>query len=200
MDKTMFSFYKNALLGSSMIEPLCDDYKARWKACGDDKEKLVGLSLCQQSVPYVASMCYLGRGVTKDYIKREFGNYINGYTIYDADGVDGYSYGLYVDYDEDEYLTVDNDVAHIMWTRGKEVIVPEIKCPVIYVSNKSDVSISCGGYNTVRIYAFDESRVVLEDVDETSNVIVYAYSSNVVVEQGKFCFGKVKVHRKELRL
>lgn len=200
MDKTMFSFYKNALLGSSMIEPLCDEYRNLWKRCGDNKGELIKLALRQQSIVYVATMCYLGKGVTKDYIKSEFGDYINGHTIHDADGVDGYTYGLYVDYDDDKDVVVDKDVVHIMWTKHADVTIPETKCPVVYVSNKSEVSISCGGYNTLRVYAFDESKVILEDVDETSNVIVYAYSDNVAVEQGKFCFGNVKVHHKELRL
>jgi archaellum component FlaC len=40
----------------------------------------------------------------------------------------------------------------------------------------------------------------IEDLDENSEVVVYKYSDDAQVELGKFCLGKVKVFRKELRL
>ena len=200
MDKAMFTFYKNALLGTNMIEPLCDEYKGLWKACEDDKEKLLRLALRQQSAPYVATMCYLGKGLTKEYIKEAFKDYINGHKTNDADNVEGYTYALYVDYDEASDLVIDTHVAHIMWTKSEDVVIPETKCPTIYVSNKSDLHITGGGYNSIRLYVFDESSITLEDVDETCSVIVYKYSDKAHVELGKFCLGKVNIHDKELRL
>lgn len=200
MEKEIFNLYKNALTGTPMIEPLCEDYKNRWKACHDDKEKLVALSLGQQSIPWFATMCYVGKGVTRQYITSEYKDYVNGYTIHNADGVEGYTYGLYVDYPHDKDLLVDKDVVHIMWTVGASVIVKETKCPTIYVSNRSKIHLVCGGYNTVKVYVFDRSQVMVEDADDTCKVVVYEYGEGTKVDTGKFCLCDVKQFHKELRL
>lgn len=192
-------FYKNALVGS-LCEPLCDEYKTRWRACGKDKEKLVALSLNQQSIPYFATYCNKGKGVRKSYILSQYADYINGYTIHDADNVEGYTYGLYVDYDPREDLVVDKDVVHVMWTVGASVVVQETKCPTLYISNKSKVHLVCGGYNVVKVYLFDTSEVIVEDTDETSEVLVYKYSTQCKVGHGKYCLNDVREFQKELKL
>lgn len=193
------TFYKNALIGS-LCEPLCDEYKGKWRACNGDKERLISLSMNQQAIPYFATYCRMGKGVSKDYILREFGEYINGYTIENADDIKGYTYSLYVDYDHDKDLVVDKDVAHIMWTVGASVVIPQTKCPTIYVSNRSDVHIVCEGFNHFTLYLFDNSRVVLEELGEESYVLAYKYGSNCELIKGKYCLGNVKEHNKELRL
>ena len=198
MKDEMFEFRKNALQGA-LTSPLCKEYNVEWFANSNDKEKLVALALRQQSCPYFAHHCYMGKGLSKEYILREFGDYINGHTILDADIVKGYMYGLYVDYDYDNGLLVEDDVVHLMWTKN-EVVVPTSKCPTIYVSNKSEISLVGNGYNNIRIYIFDESKIFVDDIDEESNVTIYKYSDSCVVEKGKFCFGKVNEFRKELRL
>ena len=60
--------------------------------------------------------------------------------------------------------------------------------------------IVCGGYNNVTIMLFDDSKVTLSDIDEESNVTVFKYSDQCDVTIGKYCMGKVKEFRKELRL
>jgi hypothetical protein len=47
---------------------------------------------------------------------------------------------------------------------------------------------------------FDDSKIVLDDVDEESNVTIYKYSEKATVELGKFCLKEPKVFPKELRL
>ena len=42
MKDEMFDFYKNSLQGV-LTNPLCADYRDEWRACGNDKEKLVKL-------------------------------------------------------------------------------------------------------------------------------------------------------------
>ena len=168
--------------------------------CGDDKEMLVKLALKQQSMPYLSHACYKELGLTKKYIKEQFKDYINGYTIHDADGISGYTYGLYVDWDYENDLVVDKDVVGVMWTVGANIVIPTSKCPTIYLSNKSNVHLVGDGFNTVNIKLFDESKLIVEDIDENSEIIVYKYSDKATVEEGKYCFGKVKVFNKELRL
>ena len=195
----MFSFYKAALNGE-ISTPLCSEYKASWRKCGDDKEMLVRLSLSQQALPFVATHAYQKKGLTKEYIKEHFKDYVNGYTIHDADGVHGYTYGLYVDWDYENDLVVDKDVVGVMWTVGANVVIPTSKCPTIYLSNRSNVHIVGEGFNTVNIKLFDESKITIEDIDKDSEVIVYKYSDKATVEEGKYCFGKVKVFDKQLKL
>ena len=185
----------------SLLDNLCQEYKGLWQSAHDDKEKLMKLCLRQQAIPHVATYAYQRKGITKKMALEDFGAYINGYTIHDADDVKGYTYGLYVDYDYDNDLIIDKDVVHIMWTVGASVVVPITKCPIIYISNHSNVHVVCEGYNHVKIYLFDQSKVTLEDVDQESQVTIYRYSDKAKVEQGKFCLSyKIKTFDKELKL
>lgn len=190
------NYYKNSLLSD-----LCGEYKGRWQSSMDDKEELLKLALCQQSIPHVATFAYRGKGITKDFVLKEYADFINGYKVYDCDGVHGYSYSLYVDYDYDNDLVVDTDVSHIMWTVGATVVVPMTKCPVIYVSNRSKLHLVGEGFNSIKIYLFDESEVTLEDIDTDSDILIYKYGKDAKVEIGKYCLTKsVKCFDKELKL
>lgn len=190
------NYYKNALL-----DDLCSEYKGLWQRANGNKLELLKLSLCQQSIPHVVTFAYQGKGITKDYALREFKDYINGYTVENADGVNGYTYGLYVDFDCREELVAKQDVVSVMWTKGATVIIPQTKATILYVSNKSDVSLVCNGYNSVKIYLFDKSKVTLEDVDEDSHVIIYNYSDSAKVKKGKYCLSrKIKEFHKQLKL
>ena len=196
----MLEFNKNAILGNIGGEPLCADYKQKWRMCGDDKEKLVSLAMMQQSLPYFVTACHNGLGLTKEYIKENFKDFTNGRVLNDCDGVSGYTYALYVDWDYKNDLNIETDVASIMWTVGANIVIPTSKCPTIYLSNKSNVHLVGDGFNTVNIKLFDESKLIVENIDENSEIIVYKYSDKATVEEGKYCFGKVKVFNKELRL
>lgn len=200
MKQDLFEFQKNSFLGKVSGEPLCQEYKQLWKACGNDKEKLMKLALRQQSLPYVVFACHKKLGLSKDYIKEQFGGYINGYILKDCDGTSGYTYGMYVDWDYENDLEVTTDVASIMWTVGANIVVPRTKAPVIYISNRSKVHLICEGYNTVNVKLFDESELIIEDMDAESDVIVYKYSDKAKVEQGKYCLKEPKIFNKELRL
>lgn len=190
----LLHYQKNAILNG-----LCDEWRQKWTLCHNDKEKLVRLAMMQQSIPHFLTYCYNGKGVSKDYIKKEYTQFINGsYKIKDADEVAGYTYELFVDCDDD--ITIDSDVVNVMWCKDTFVTIPETKCPTLYIGCKSDIELQLGGYNTIRIYLFDESRVTIYDADEVSKVLVYKYSDKAKVEKGKYCFGEVKVFEKELRL
>lgn len=193
MDEMMF-FQKNALLNN-----LCGEWKNMWKACKNNKEKLVRLSLMQQSIPFFASYCYEGKGLSKDYLLSEFKDYINGVIHYDCDDVKGYTYRLYAGWCGDEIME-QADVTHFMWSNVSSIVVEKYKCPTLYISNKSKVCVSCDGYNYIRVYLFDESELVIDDLDSESVVIVYKYSNKCKVTKGKYCLGKVNEFEKTLRL
>lgn len=196
----MLEFNKNAILGNIGGQPLCQDFKQKWRMCGDDKGKLVNLAMMQQSLPYFVTACHNGLGLTKEYIKENFKDYINGRVLNDCDSVSGYTYALYVDWDYENDLEIKNDVTSIMWTVGANVVIPKTKCPVLYISNRSKVHLICDGYNTVNVKLFDKSELIIEDMDAESDITVYKYSDKAKVELGKFCLKEPKVFNKELRL
>ncbi len=188
-------YYKNSLLNN-----LCSEYRGYWQSAHNDKEKLMKLALSQQAIPHLATYCHNGQGVSKDYILENFKDYINGNaTIKDADGVDGFNYELYVAFDG--FLSVSADVTNIMWCNNLSVELPTSKCPILYISNDSDIYLNLDGFNSVKIYLFDNSRLTIESADETCDITVYKYSNDCKVERGKFCLcERIKEHRKELRL
>ena len=191
-------FKKNAILGKISGQPLCEEYKAALRKCGNNKELLVRLALMQQCTPYLSHACYERMGLTKEYILNNFGELINGKrTFEDVEGASGYTYQLYVGYEDD--FDISADVTSIMWCNSS-IVIPKIKCPTLYISNYSDVHVVLDGYNSPRIYLFDESKVTIDDCDKTSEVLVYKYDSRADVVLGKFCLGSVQIFNKTLRL
>ena len=199
MDNGMLAFYKAALQGE-ITAPLCAEYKTEWRKCGDDKEKLVKLVMRQQSLPYFITHCYQGKGLSKEYILKNFSDFINGKRpILDADLVKGYSYAIYVDFKA--ICKPDNDVTAFMWCNCPQLEIKAAKCPILYISNTSEIHLVCDGYNSPHIYLFDDSRLIIEDADDTCSIVVYRYSRNATVEKGKYCTtDNIKIFDKELRL
>lgn len=200
MKNEMFDFYKFALQGGVITTPLCTEYKEKWRACGQDKERLVKLVMCQQSLPYFITHCHKGYGLSKEYIMREFGDFINGKKqILNADGVDGYSYSLFVGFNG--ICKPDNDVSAFLWCSTAQMEIATAKCPIIYCGCNTELHVTLNGYNSPKFYLFDNSKVVIDDADDTCSILAYTYSKDAVVDTGKYCTtDKIKVFGKELRL
>lgn len=194
MSKDFLNFLKDAYSNG-----LCNEYKDELRRCHEDKLELMRLAMRQQSIPFVATKMFEGV-VKKDYLLNTFGEYLNGYVLKDCDNVKDYTYTWYVGYDYANDIEVKTDVVHISCTDSAQVVVESTKCPTLYISNNSKVNLVCEGYNSVRVYLLDNSKLVIDDIDEESTVTIYKYSDKCEVEQGKFCFGKVKEFSKELRL
>lgn len=188
-------YYKNALLGN-----LCGEYRGYWQSAHNDKLKLITLAMSQQSIPHVVTYAYNGMGVTKEYIETEFKDYINEKTpILDADGVEGYAYALYIA--QNRILRPSADVLSLMWCKDITLQINACKCPFLYISNNSDIKLVLDGFNSPKIYLFDESSLTIEDADETCSATIYKYSDKCNVKYGKFCLSKrIKEHQKELKL
>ena len=199
MDRDLFMFYKVALEGK-LTTPLCAEYKSAWRKCGDDKEMLVRLVMKEQSLPFFFAHCYQGKGLSKEYLLKEFDGFLNGkYVGIDVDGVIGnYKTELYVGYNGN--LNVSDDVLATMWSPIPSMEIPTCKADNIYCACGSEIHLSCDGYNSVIIMLFDDSKIILDDIDEESNVTIYKYSDKATVELGKFCLKEPKVFNKELRL
>ena len=75
------------------------------------------------------------------------------------------------------------------------------KCPILYVGANSEIHLTCYGYNSPHVYLFDDSKLVIEDADDTCSIVVYRYSNKATVELGKYCTtDNLKVFDKELRI
>lgn len=193
MDR-MQEYYKNSLLAN-----LCSEYKGHWQASMQDKEKLFVLAMQQQSIPHLLTFANNGIGLTKEYLKDEFENYINGkYKAIDADGVKGdYKSTLYVDCDHK--INTTDDVMTFMWCDA-QLEVQETKATKLYIGCQSNVKVTPQGYNTIIIMLFDESKVRIDECDTFTNINIYRYGQQTAVEIDKYCLAKVKIHEKELRL
>lgn len=197
MESGMFDFYKAALSGE-LTTPLCAEYKKAWRLCGDDKEMLMNLAMRQQSIPFVATHAYQGKGLDRNYILSTFGDYINGHVLNDCDNVNGYTYELWVK--DNDVVDLKSDVMSFMYCKDLDVFAKETKCNTIYVSNRSNISVSLDGFNHLVVYLFDESSVHIYDADETCSVTVFKYSDEASVTTGDYCFANVKTFNKELKL
>lgn len=190
----MFNFRRNANIAN-----LCKEWDGMWAACHNDKEKLMRLVLMQQSAPYFADFCYRGKGLSKEYCLSEFSDYINGRVFNDCDNVEGFTYGMFIDPSESIYLLF--DVSQFLWCNNTQVTIPNTRCPIFYISNNSDIKLVLNGFNSPKIYLFDESTLTIEDADETCSATIYKYSDKCNVKYGKFCISKrIKEHQKELKL
>lgn len=194
----MFLFHKNALQGV-LTNPLCAEYKAEWRACGDDKEKLFNLAVRRQSIPYVMAHAHEGVGLTKEYLGEEFADFINGaYTAKDVDGVKGdYTTQMFSNYKGNLYEMADTTA--FMWSEV-DITLAGCKCPVLYVGCSSEVHLFLDGYNSVHVYLFDDSKLYVEDSDESCEVVVYKYSEGVEVVRGKYALSPIKEFTKKMRL
>lgn len=193
--ESLFKYYKNALTNG-----LCNEYKGYWRSANGDKERLFCLAMRQQSIPHLFHYSYSGTGMTREDLIEGFSDFVNGkYTVIDADGVvDNYKTQLYVGFTGE--LSPSNDVTAFMWCDIPSLQFKATRCEKIYVGCNSKVNVSCDGFNNIIVMLFDESEIVLEDIDENSSVFVYKYSDKCKVTKGKFCFGKVKEFEKQLKL
>lgn len=192
--KTYLDFLKHVYASD-----MCDEYKNEIKRCHEDTLLLAKLAMRQQSIPYIATIMSQ-KTISVTAFRRFFKDYINGYVLEDCDGVEGYKYAWYIDYNYDNDIIANEDVIHITHTIGSTIIIPQHKCPTLYISNGSKVHVSCEGYNSIRIYLLDKSLVDIEDTDEDTDVTVYKYSDKCKVTKGKYALGKVNEFEKELKL
>ena len=191
----MFFFYRN-----SLARNLCKEYSREFKNDLDDNDKLFSLCLRQQSIPFFATACYQKWGLSADFLKDKFKDYINGkHTAKDCDGVNGYTYQLWCDSGTGGTINISCDITHIM-NNICDIVVPKTKCPVVYVSNRSSIKLISKGYNSVRVYLFDESQLFIDSLDENSNILIYKYSNECNVIIGENCMGNIKQFNKDLRL
>ena len=192
MDDTYINFIKDAYNSG-----LCEGYKNEVRKCNRNAEALSRLAMRQQSIPWVATKIKEGV-IPVNYAKRKFAGLINGKTLKDCDNVAGYTYQWYIDHNKDIFTSA--DVINITACKNIDITIKQTKCPVIYINNNSNVNINLEGYNSIKIYLFDNSHAAINDTDNESDVTIYKYSTTCNATENKFCLCKVKQFNKTLRL
>lgn len=196
MANDMFRYYKE-----SLVNNLCDEYKGYWRKSMNNKGELMKLALQQQALPHIMTYSYNGNGLSKEYIKAEFGEFLNGrHAFFDVDGVKGYTYSMFVDLNRTASF-VNEDVNAYLYCNGLSVTIQECKCPILYIGCKSKVSVFCEGYNNVQVYLFDESIIDIQEADDSCSMTIFKYSDKCKVNIGEYCLSKkIRQFDKELRL
>ena len=173
MTKEFIAFLRDAYMNN-----LCDEYKDEIRRCHGDRLRLISLSMRQQSIPYIATKIKSGI-ITRDYLL-SYKDYANGYVLNNCDGVNGYTYALYIDNKGEN--TTQCDVTHFVWC-DMTYNVDLTKCQTLYISNSSNITLRCKGFNNMVIYLFDDACVNIADVGETNRIIIYKYSDDCVVNR-----------------
>lgn len=124
---------------------LCETFSQKWAACGS-KLQLYKLACDINSLSYMAEMTAKGYGLSAEYLTQEFGQFLNGKCIYDADGYTSCIYCL----PEDLELTIETTAALIIGHDGI-VTIPKNRICELYLC-QSDVQIQGEGKGVAYLY------------------------------------------------
>lgn len=123
---------------------LCTTFSQKWSDC-KSKKQLFDLACNVNSLAYMADMTSRGYGLTPEYLIREFGQFLNGRCIVEADG---YSSCIYCSYDKD--IEIHTTALLIIDYKGT-VYIPENHICEIYLCG-SECQISGNGVALVYLY------------------------------------------------
>src|SRR5574344_2118435 len=140
---------------------LCSSFAILWGQC-KTKEDYVKLSLIPQSIPYVATSSYEGWGLSTDDICNNFSHIINGKK-------------------NNKNKKIRENIIHIMETLNSTFVVEKTQCPMIYVSNNSNIKIEANGFNTISLFVFDNCFVDVSNIASNTKILITKYSSNCTV-------------------
>lgn len=138
---------------------LCKSFSERWDNCRS-KLQLYKLACDVNSLAYIAETVANGYGLSQDYIIKEFGQFINGKCISDADG---YTSCIYCEPDELN-LSINTTAALVIGYNGT-IYIPKYRICEIYLCN-SHVHILGDGKGVVYLY----NSII--DKSDTSPIII----------------------------
>lgn len=141
---------------NAILLGLCDQYRGKWDAC-KSKRELVDLALDSNGVEFMADSMAFGWGLGKDYLLREFGEWMNGFYI-SREG--GYTSEMYVG--AHGVLNTRSALLLVAYCGGLEIIVPEHHVCRIYVCGGSKARIECLGDAEVVEYGVDNDVCIVE--------------------------------------
>lgn len=133
---------------------LCTQYADKWNNAMD-KRSLVDIGIDAKGADFLCDSCSNGWGLTIEYLKREFAEYINGNYQRKEDG---YTSELYVDYTGN--IEQRSTLTLLIGCKCNIHIGKDSVCE-IYLSGGSDIRIKNDGYCAVYVYG-KECRYVVE--------------------------------------
>lgn len=146
MENELLTLKRNAcMLG------LCGQYKTMWDACRNKKD-LIDMALDANGVEFMADSIAFDWGLSKEYLMKEFSDFINGKYQRNKGG---YKSRMYVGYEGD--ITIDSTITLLVGCKGK-VVVPCSMVASIYVCGGCDIDVKNDG--VVYLYAYGSSNKV----------------------------------------
>lgn len=130
---------------------LCGQYKTMWDACRNKKD-LMNMALDANGVEFMADSIAFGWGLSKEYLMKEFGDFINGKYQRNKGG---YKSRMYVGYEGD--ITIDSTITLLVGCKGK-VIVPCSMVGNIYICGGCDIDVKNDG--VVYLYTYADNNKV----------------------------------------
>lgn len=141
---------------------LCGQYKTMWDACRNKKD-LIDMALDANGVEFMADSIAFGWGLSKEYLMKEFGDFINGKYQRNKGG---YKSRMYVGYEED--ITIDSTITLLVGCKGK-VIVPCSMVGNIYICGGCDIDVKNDGVVYLYEYAGNNNVHKDENVEITQH-------------------------------
>lgn len=130
---------------------LCGQYKTMWDACRNKKD-LIDMAIDANGVEFMADSIEFGWGLPKEYLMKEFGDFVNGKYQRNKGG---YKSRMYVGYEED--ITIDSTITLLVGCKGK-IIIPCSMVASIYVCGGCDIDVKNDG--VVYLYTYADNNKV----------------------------------------
>jgi len=131
---------------------LCGQYKGKWDGC-NSKQDLVRMALDSNGIEFMADSIAFGWGLSKDYLLREFGEFMNGFYRCREKG---YTSEMYIG--AHGVLSVKSTLLLIGYCDDLEIEIPEHTVCRIYVCGGSRVRIENKG--SVEIYEYGTDNII----------------------------------------
>lgn len=133
---------------------LCGKYKNLWDACSS-KSELVRLALDGNGIEFMSDSIAFGWGLSRDYLMKEFGEFMNGaYRCQER----GYTSEMYVG--ARGVVIVSSTLVLAAYCDGLELLVPEHMACKVYVCGGSRLRVEIRGRLELYVYGPDNDVAV----------------------------------------
>lgn len=137
---------------NALMMGLCGKYKDKWNLA-TDKRALIGLALDSNGIEFMADSIAFGWGVSKEYLQKEFGEFMNGFYQCQEHG---YTSEMYIG--ANGVLSVKSTLLLVGYCDDLEIEIPEHTVCRIYVCGGSRVRIENKG--NVEIYEYGTDNII----------------------------------------
>lgn len=142
--------YNNMARSKSILElkrkalamGLCGEYGEKWADAATQKE-LVDLASDINGADFLCSSVAKGWGLSKDFLLRNFGDYINGRYVSRHGGTKGYTSEVFIGCDGE--IRARATILIILYS-NVTVYVPENHACRVFAAGNTNIAIQCDGY------------------------------------------------------